>query len=66
MADLYEKIDKDTLEVTSNDINIRIHKESRTEIQTKLDHLKLDKSKMELEYKNKIEAEESKLAVLDS
>ena len=59
MSETYEKVTDEILKVINNDTTIHI-------FQTKLDHLKLDKSKMELEYKNKIEAEESKLAVLDS
>ena len=57
----YRKIDNNTLEITRNDTDIRIFEESRVEIQTQIDHLKLDKSAI-LE---KIDALEVLITILD-
>lgn len=65
MSETYEKVDKDTLKVTRNDTNIHTFYEGRTEIQTKIDHLKFDKDKMEMDFGNEIEVLEAKLAILD-
>ena len=57
----YEKIDKDNLKITRDDTAIHIFEESRTEIQTKIDHLELDKA----ESQKQIDWEKAKIALLD-
>ena len=62
MAKIYKKKDKDTLEVTDTVNETHITEESRVNIQTKLDHLELDKSKIQLE----IDGLKTKIAILDA
>ena len=65
MSETYEKIDNNTLKVICNDTNTHIFEGSRAEIQTRLDHLKLDKDGMEIDFQKKIDALEAKIAILD-
>jgi len=65
MSETYERKDEDTLIVTRNSNSTHIFEESRAEIQTQLDHLKLDKEKMEIDFQKKIDELENKIAVLD-
>ena len=61
MAEVYEKIDIDTLKI----INTPPSTEStinRAEIQTKIDHLEIDKQRIQLD----IDALTSRLAILDT
>jgi len=62
MTKIYKKKDKDTLEVTDTVNETHITEESRANIQTKLDHLKLDEARIQLE----IDVVKVKIAILDS
>ena len=61
MVKTYKKKDKNTLEVIRTINETHITEESRAEIQTKLDHLELDKSELQ----KKIDVLKDKIAVLD-
>jgi hypothetical protein len=61
MTTTYEKINNDTLKVTRNDTDIHTFEKSRAEIQTEIDHLKLNKSAIS----EKIDALEALIAILD-
>lgn len=66
MSETYEKVTDDILKVISNDINTHIFEISRTELETQLTHLKLDKDKTEFDFNKRIEVLRAKIAILDS
>lgn len=55
MATKKEKVDTETLKITTTPDEI-VNTTSRAEIQTKIDHLELDKQKIQLEI-NELEAD---------
>ena len=61
MVETYKKKDVNTLAVTRTTDETHITEETRAEIQTKIDHLELDKS----ELKTEIDVLKDKIAVLD-
>ena len=61
MAETYKKKDANTLTITRTTDETHITEESRTEIQTKLDHLEFDKSELQ----KKINVLKDKIVVLD-
>ena len=61
MTETYVKKDKNTLTVTRTTDETHITEEDRAEIQTKLDHLELDKSELQ----KKINILKDKIVVLD-
>jgi len=61
MAEIYKKKDANTLTVTQTVDETHITEEDRAEIQTKLDHLELDKSELQ----KKIDVLKNKITVLD-
>lgn len=62
MTKIYKKKNKNTLEITDTVNETHITEESRADIQTKLDHLELDKARIQLE----IDSVKAKLTILDS
>ena len=58
----YKKKDKDTLEVTDTINELYVTEVSRAELQTKLDHLEIDKAEIQLE----IDDIKAKISILDS
>lgn len=61
MAETYIKKDVNTLTVTKTTNEIHVTEESRAEIQTRLDHLELDKSEMQKD----IDELKARIAALD-
>jgi len=61
MTVAFEKKDANTLIVTHTVSETHISEESRAEIQTKIDHMELDKAKIQIE----IELLKAKIAILD-
>lgn len=61
MAETFVKKDKDTLTVTKVTNETHITEENRAEIQTRIDHLEIDKSELQ----KKIDVEKNKIAILD-
>jgi len=61
MVETYVKKDVNTLTVTNATNETHVTEEDRAEIQTKIDHLELDKSKIQLD----IDGLKAKIAVLD-
>ena len=61
MTDTYAKKDVNTLTVTNTTNETHVTEEDRAEIQTKIDHLELDKSELQ----KKIDIEIAKIATLD-
>ncbi|MCK5608890.1 hypothetical protein KAR91_43860 [Candidatus Pacearchaeota archaeon] len=66
MAETYKKKDENTLTVTRTTDETHITEENRTEIQTKLDHLELDKTKVEIDFEKKIDSLRNKISILDA
>ena len=66
MPTTHTKKDKDTLTVTKITNETHIVEEGRAEIQTKLDHLKLDAEKSRIDYSVKVDELEAKIAILDA
>jgi len=62
MSKTYKKKDENTLEATHIIDETHITEESRTEIQTRLDHLEFDKTELQ----KKIDEEKVKIAILDA
>lgn len=61
----YEKKNENILIVTRNTNSTHIFEESRAEIQTQLEHLELDKIKLETDLEKKIDVLRAKIAILD-
>jgi len=59
--EIYEKKDKNTLIITHTTDETHITEENRAEIQTKIDHLELNKSELE----KKIDVLKDKIAILN-
>ena len=66
MSETYKKKDKDTLMVTRTTDETHIVEEDRAEIQTQLDHLKLETAQSVIDYQMRIDILKAKIAVLDS
>ena len=62
MAKTYGKKDKDTLTVTNIITETHIIEEDRAEIQTRINHLEIDKGELQ----KKIDDEKAKIAILDA
>jgi hypothetical protein len=60
MAETYEKVDANTLKIVKM-VDVVYNTISRAEIQTKIDHLELDKAKIQLE----IDGLKKQIAILD-
>lgn len=65
MAETYVKKDDNTLTVTRTVDETHITEENRAEIQTQIDHLELDKIKLEADLQRDIDVLKVKIAILD-
>lgn len=62
MTKTYKKKSKDTLEITDTINELHITEISRADLQTKLDHLELDKTKVQLD----IDIVKAMIAIFDT
>lgn len=65
MTKTYKKKNDNTLTVTNTTTETHITEEDRAEIQTKIDHLELDKARQLADTQKKIDELKAKIAVLD-